>query len=100
MTTTFQRTGDEQVDRSLAGVVRGVQALERQPWNAGTLLEHVVLGTSDTPVIHGLGRPVRGYLVARASAAAQVSDGTASPSPATYVNLRASAPVTVSLIVF
>jgi hypothetical protein len=69
--------------------------------NLNCKLINVVFGVANVNVStpHGLGRPPSGYIVTGASAATSVYNGNMS-NTATNINLMASAPATVGLIVF
>ncbi len=62
-------------------------------------LKEQAIATSDTRVYHGLGRAARGRIIVYQSADARVWD-VASSNPSEYMVLRASAAVTVKLMVF
>jgi hypothetical protein len=68
------------------------------------LAEHTVvnqvLRVTDTPVFHGLGRPARGWIVTRSNALATYAEITPSTNPSLFVNLRASATATVTLLFY
>ncbi len=66
-----------------------------------TIVEDVVLGTTDLDVPHGLAQLPKGYLVSKRSASAIVFDGTtAATDTKKFISLTASAPVTVDIIFF
>lgn len=58
-----------------------------------------VVATTDTRIYHGLGRKFRGRIIVYQSADARVWD-VASADPASYLALRASATVTVKVLVY
>lgn len=69
------------------------------------LTENVVadvsIRTTDTPVFHGLGRPIRGWIVVRSNKISAYCEGTASTSPSQFINLKANgANVVVTLLFF
>ncbi len=67
----------------------------------GVLVEDVEMASGLNILQHGLGREVRGYLLVRSDADVRVyDDATASPQPALYHRLQATAAATVSLWVF
>lgn len=55
---------------------------------------------TDTRLYHNLERPLVGWRVVRASAAASIYDGSPSSDPRRFFNVKASAPVTVTFEVF
>ena len=93
------QTSDESVNRIQQRLVLAFRALL-----AATLGElrivTAAVGTGNTRVYHGLGRVTRGRLIVGQAADARVWDGTSSTAPREWVNLVASAPVTVKLIFF
>jgi hypothetical protein len=57
----------------------------------------VTLGTADSKIFHGLGQPITGWEVIRQDVSGTVYEGSTSADPRRFINLRASAPVTVTL---
>jgi hypothetical protein len=100
VTASLPLTGDDKVDRALQALAQGLREGERGLLAGAVLVEDVALTTSETRVFHGLGEPIRGWFPVRKSANAVVYEGTASSTPAAYINLRASAAVTVTLVFF
>lgn len=79
------------MDQALRGAVSGI-ASARQ-------LKAVAVGTTDTPVAHGLGRPFTAWLVVRRTAAAQPFEGTQTDT-SKFLVLQSSSAVTVDLLVW
>jgi hypothetical protein len=78
-------------------LVRAVRALQDVPQAEGRELT-VAVGTTDTPLKHGLGRLPRGFHVADKDAQADV--WRSAPSTDQLLTLRASAPVNVILWIY
>jgi hypothetical protein len=67
---------------------------------ASNVVTTAVRGT-DTPVFHGLGRPIRGWLVVRNSVVSIFCEGATSTNPSQFVNLKSSGGLaTVTLLFF
>lgn len=67
----------------------------------GVLIDNVNLTTSASDIAHGLGKPVTGYIVIKRNANAVVYDNEQTNTKRDrFLNLQASATVTVSLWVF
>lgn len=64
------------------------------------LIEGFAVGTGDTLLWHNLGRRIKGWQVVRQSTFTILYEGTASTDEGRYLNLRAGAACTVSLLVF
>ena len=98
---TPQQTGTAIVDRNLASAAVEISKVAGSiPTLGGRRIDGVAIGTSDTRVNHLLGYPASGYLVVKRSAGQTVFDGTTSSDPKSYFNLKATAAVVVSLVVF
>ncbi len=97
---SFRRVypADRQLKQLEDNAAEAFGALQVLPLLDGRLVADVDLTTSSLRVEHGLGRTARGYIVVRSDAAQTVYE-TAAPD-ASYVYLRASGTVTVSLWVF
>lgn len=80
-------------------VTEWVRTQEAHPLAAARLVT-ATIGTGDTTIFHGLGRVPTGWWVASPNASATVWSQTASAIPAETIVLRASAAVTVTLVVF
>jgi hypothetical protein len=87
---------------SFADVDRALDAVRADIPKAALLdghqLDNIVLSTTEFGVAHKLGRTPRGYLVVKRNASATVYGVTA--ANATYLYLKASGAVTVSLWVY
>jgi hypothetical protein len=67
----------------------------------GRLIENVALSTSDTHIVHGLGRAFRGWFVIRISAAGTILEAATQADTTKFLSLKASAGTpTVSVWVF
>jgi hypothetical protein len=97
----LHQTADYDLQRVQAGVRKVVNPALGKAILDGVLLRGVVLkaGGAVNAVQHGLQRTYRGWILADANAQASVWSQP-SAAPALYLNLLASAPVTVSLWVF
>lgn len=69
-----------------------------QPLSASSILSNVALVTGDNTINHLLGRTLQGWIVSDITAASTVY--RSQPLNATTLTLNASAPTTVSLLVF
>lgn len=95
----YQQQKDPSAQRMAVAIKDFTQQLERNPLLDGLLVENVTIATTDTNVVHGLGRDFRGWIIVRRDAAADVYEGT-QINEAQYLTLIASSSVTVSLYVF
>lgn len=94
------QTGNGFLDRIQQNILRAFLALG-ETLDVARVVADKAIATGDTPVPHGLGRVPRGYIVVKRSAAETVYDGAAPHArPAEFINLRASAAVTCSLVFF
>ncbi len=94
-----RKTGQPEVDRELLTLEAEMSKLAALSVKR-TVVKSVALTTADRKVSHGLGYPITGYNVIRQSANATVFEVTASTAPASWVMLRASAAVVVTLEFF
>jgi hypothetical protein len=100
ITFSLLQTGNPLLDRVQQNILRAFEALG-ETLNIARVVADKAIATGDTAVPHGLGRVPRGYIVVKRSAGEVVFDGAgAHPRPAEFINLRASAAVTVSLVFF
>jgi hypothetical protein len=77
-----------------------IKVLAEAPLATPTELVNVTVGTSTTLVSHGLGRRFRRWHLADLQGDARVwRDATSTADPAVYLPLRASASVTVTILV-
>lgn len=88
---SVQRLGD--------ALAKGLQGLPSISILNGTQLDGIQLSTSPLRVSHKLGRQPLGYIVVKRNANATVYDADDS-QPTLFLNLTASASVTVSLWVY
>lgn len=88
------------LDRVQDAIVDGLRGLEGDVLGLEKIVAGQALTTSDARVYHGLGRPVKGWVVVNRNANAVVYQATTSPAPNQYILLRASASVTVDVLVF
>lgn len=78
-----------------------IRRIQDSPLSGAVVLQDVALDTSTTRVYHRLGRPAVGFLVVDATAEVNVwRDGSFATSPDAILPLVASAPATVTLLVF
>lgn len=95
----YQQTGSAPLDRVQSNILTAFRALGTVV-DFGRTFDDFAVGTGDTRLDHGLGRAIKGFLVVRQHGSASVFEGTPSTAPAVFLNLRASAAVTVTLVVF
>ena len=89
--------------KSLNDAIRHVKVLESHPLFGAQLIEGVALSAAGfTEVKHSLGRNPTGFIVANANASANVYRDSILNElhPEDFIRLKASATVTVSLLVF
>jgi hypothetical protein len=79
---------------------KGFDKVEDGALLAANVVANVAIRVVDTPVFHGLGRPIRGYLVVRSNALATTCEGATSTNPSLFVNIKASVAVTATLLFF
>jgi hypothetical protein len=83
---------------ALVGELNGILLLD------GRLIEGVVLAAAiSKDIVHGLGRPLRGWIVARAvypTTPTTIGEVPGAPDPAVFLRLRCAQAVTLSLWVF
>lgn len=91
---------DETLNRVQDNAKKTLDALSDVLFMSGALLTVTLTGGAFTPVPHGLGRPVLGYLVLRRSANAVLWDRADSTDSHAFLYLQPSATVTVTLWVF
>jgi len=100
----FQRlvTEDQELNRVQQNMAEALRPVLTAAVLDGRLVEDVALATGqDNVVNHGLGRAVRGWLVVRQNAQADLWDTQASNAvPGRTLLMRTSATVTVTLWVF
>lgn len=101
---TIQINNDEDVNSRTVNQIqdRIVQALDpllNLPLSTSNFLEGIVLVVGDNAINHGLGRNLRGWILARVNTITTLYE-TTSALPAKTLQLTASNPATVSLIVF
>lgn len=96
------RTGNALLDRIVIAIEAALGALVDAPLVQAVVLPPQTIGITDTRVYHGLGRPLRGYLLVRAPASTALFDGAAAETvdPSNFVTLRVSAAASVTIAVF
>jgi hypothetical protein len=97
------RTADEVLNRVQDSFDQALKSITRQDALAKVVIEDVVLvaGGADNIVSHKLGRSVKGFLVVRKNAEADIWESpTTNNLPTKQIILRASAAVTVTLWFF
>jgi hypothetical protein len=92
-------------DASLALILQRWQTILNPivdaPTSKPSILKSVSLASGSNTINHLLGRSLQGWAIVRQRAAATVYDTQdANPTPALTLNLTASAPVVVDLLVF
>ncbi len=76
-------------NRVAAQLVDQVNAAFKTPLrDAAAIVGPIHLNSTEKPVYHGLGAVPRGFIVVGASAGVVVFEGTRSPDPAKYLNLK------------
>jgi len=76
-------------------------SISKAPMLDTKLVTNVVVGTTATPIDHGLGRPLLGWIVVDRTINASVwRSPTASAAPNKLLMLVASSSVTISILVF
>lgn len=100
MLKPLRKTRTENLDvRQLQDAVDEVlKDVINNPLLQGRLIEKVVLSAGTNTLAHGLGRELRGYLIAKRSSAATVYQ--IDPPTPDYLTLVVSADVTLTLWVF
>ena len=98
---TFNKiqTNDYQIDTIQSNIETVFSSLLLNPLINSSIIEDVALTTGTNQISHKLGRKIKGYIIVRRSSAATIYD-TKSDLPDRLLTLVASAPITVSLIVF
>lgn len=91
--------GDYKADQVQKNIVQPLNQLLKIPLLDGTLLKDVALGTTSTAVPHKLNRAYIGFIITKINANSVVWISNTS-DPSTYINLQASAGVTVDIWVF
>lgn len=94
-------TDDREVNQLQTNILSVLNPVLQNPLLNGALLESVSLGTGTNTVSHGLGRPLRGWIITRRSTAATTYDTQATnPTPELTLTLTSSGANVVSLYVF
>lgn len=92
--------GDSEVAEALDKLITLTNnMLKAGLFHSGTIKSGVALTTSDTPVYHGLGRVPTICMPTYLTANAVVYVVTPHGDPRNYINVRASASVTASLLI-
>jgi hypothetical protein len=102
MPISFDAPNGQWVGQTLMAIRKAFRKLDDEPLRDAKLLTGLFIDSVDTRIRHGLGYPIRGYVLARSSGVV-VFDGAIPEKidPTNFVSLRASAPVTgASLLVF
>lgn len=89
----------EDVNKMQDRLTEFVQPLVLNPTLDGLLLESVSVGTVATKIEHKLRRPLRGYVIVRQNAQAQIWESSQA-LPGAFLTLQASSPCIISLWVF
>lgn len=91
---------DKDLDRVQERIGDAFDKVARNFIDVSHTVQVALNNASDTQVFHGLGRVPRGWIVVWATAAASPYEGAASTNYASFVNLRASAAATLTLVFF
>ena len=96
----LRNIADPTLSRVQDAVAEGFAELSANPLASSIFLQdiEVLSGVQDIP--HGLGRPVRGFVLAGANVQVSVWSPGDSPAPAKLLRLESSTDATISLIVF
>ncbi len=94
------RTENQALNRVQDNMSAVTDFIQLSPLVGPLSLVEAEIEVTPTSVAHKLGRPIRGYIVVRQDAAANVYEPEANSSPTLFVTLQATAPVTVSIIFF
>ncbi len=95
------RTNDPKIDASLTRIQQLLQdAFKRPLADVENLVKDVTLSTGDVRVAHGLNQVPTGWIIVKANSGANIYTVTPSDEPQKYINLRATAAITASLIFF
>jgi hypothetical protein len=99
---TATATGD--LTRIQADLEKAFDKIEPFTFSEPKLLQNVAIKAvgTDTPVFHGLGRPIRGFIVVRTKSSSVVFEGATPTNPSLFVNLQCSggAAIVVTLLFF
>lgn len=95
-------TTNTELMRVQDAVAESLNVLNSALLTEARLIPGVLIGTSATPVEHGLGREPQGWFVVDANTGASLWRSSSPPvnAPAKLLYLQASTPVTVTLVVF
>lgn len=91
---------DPMINRIQDLIARAMQFIGDNFLGNVAIIANQAIGVTDTQVFHGLGRQIRGRIIVAQSADARIWDGTASTAPSQFINLKANAAVTVSVLFF
>jgi hypothetical protein len=91
--------GTEENFRAQSNIESAFTALGSSIITNGSYLENITLGTTATSLAHKLGRPYRGYIVCKSSAAAKVYNAPDTDT-GKFINLLSDVATTVSIWVF
>lgn len=90
---------EQTVERLADSVSKSLDSIVKSEIIAGDILENIELSTTPTRVSHKLGRKPLGFIVIRINANATVYESL-EPRQDLFLNLTATADVTVSLWIF
>lgn len=91
--------GDNVISRFQDNLTEFTEQLVQNKMLKGTLIQDVIIGTSDTPIQHLLGVKPMGYLIVNQTASATIYN-VESKTDDKFLTLKASASVKISLWVF
>lgn len=72
-------------------IERAFNKVEDTALLATNVVANVAIGTGNTPVFHGLARPIRGWVIVRTNTSAAIFEGSTPTDPSRFINLKASA---------
>jgi len=95
------QTEDREINQLQVNILSVLNPLLQNPLLSGTLIDGITLASGANTIFHGLGRPLRGWIITRRSTAATLFDTQASnTAPQLTLNLTSSGANVVSLYVF
>lgn len=94
------RTENGDVNALQENVYDVIRKWEGVPLLDGALVEAITLGTSAVDVPHGLGRPIRGWIVVRTNGTATIYEPSTPALRDRFLRLQATGTVVVTLWVF
>lgn len=93
------KTSDRDLDKVQDSLSRIFNSIQTKEILDGRLIQDVSIVSGANEINHGLGKPIRGWIVVRKNANQTVYDSVSSTPDSTFI-LNASGTVTISLWVF